>query len=304
LQLHLAAAADVEEQRRLLHEQWRLRLERAGYEAERAARQYHQVEPEHHLVARELERRWDEALRQQQQARQEYEQFCRTQPAVLSEEERQQIQALAGDLPQLWRAGTTTAEDRKRVVRLLIERVVVAVDVTIHWAGGSVSRHRLVRTVGRYRQLADYQRLCDRLAELRAEGQSIQEVARRLNEGGFHPPKRAERFTHGMVWGVLSRMCEGASRGRAEQAAAHLEQGEWLLGELARFLGMPAVTLHRWRKAGWVKARKLGVSGGLWAIVATGPERRRMARLRRFQKAKPNQTIPAELTTPQLRERK
>jgi DNA invertase Pin-like site-specific DNA recombinase len=311
LQLHLAAAADVEQQRRLLHEQWRLRLERAGYEVERAARQYHQVEPEHRLVARELERRWEAALHQQQQVQQEYETFCRTQPAVLSQEEREQIQALASDLPQLWKAETTTAEDRKRVVRLLIERGVVQVqgasdqvDVAIHWAGGSVSRHRLVRTVGRYRQLADYQRLCDRLAELRAEGRSIEEVARRLNEEGFHPPKRAERFTVGMVWGMLSRMCEGASRGRAEQAAVHLEEGEWLLGELARFLGMPAVTLHRWRKAGWVRARKLGVSGGLWAIVATGAERRRMARLRRFQKARPNQPIPAELTTPQLRKRK
>jgi hypothetical protein len=262
-------------------------------------------------VARELERRWEEALHQRQQARQEYETFCRAQPAALSEEERQQIQALACDLPQLWRAGTTTAEDRKRVVRLLVERVVVAVqgqsdqvDVAIHWAGGSVSRHRLVRTVGRYRQLADYARLCDRLAGLRAGGQPIEEVARRLNEEGFHPPKRAERFSVGMVWGMLSRMCEGASRGRAEQAAAHLEQGEWLLGELARFLGMPAATLHRWRKAGWVRARKLGVYGGLWAIAATGAERRRMARLRRFQKAKPNQTIPSELTTPQPRERK
>jgi DNA-binding transcriptional MerR regulator len=151
--------------------------------------------------------------------------------------------------------------------------------------------------VGRYQQLADYARLCARLAELRAAGQSIEAVARLLNEEGFHPPKRATRFTGGMVWGMLSRMCEGASHRRAEQAAAHLEQGEWLLGELARFLGMPAVTLHRWRKAGWVKARKLDVSGGLWVVVATGPERQRMARLRRFQKAKPNQTIPAELTT-------
>ncbi len=311
LQLHLAAAADVEEQRRALHEQWRLRLERAGYEVERAARQYHHVEPENRLVARELERRWEETLRQQQQTQQEYEAFCRTQPAVLSEEEREQIRALASDLPELWRAATTSAEDRKRVVRLLVERVVVAVqgeshqvDLAIHWVGGGISQNRLVRTVGRYRPLADYQRLCDRLAERRAEGQSIEEVARRLNEEGFHPPKRAERFTHGMVWGMLSRMCQGASRSRAEQAAADLEKGEWLLGELARFLGMPAVTLHRWRKAGWVQARKLGVSGGLWAIVATGAERQRMARLRRFQKARPNQTIPAELTTPQLREKK
>ena len=197
------------------------------------------------------------------------------------------------------------------MVRLLVERVVVQVqgqtdqvDVAIHWVGGSQTRHRLVRTVGGYRQLADYPRLCARLAELRAEGQSLEDVARRLNAEGFHPPKRVERFTGGMVWGMLTRQCEGASRSRAAEVAAHLEEGEWLLGELARFLGMPPATLHRWRKAGWVRARKLAVAGGLWAIRATGPERRRLEKLRRFQKAKPNQPIPAKLTTPQRAEKK
>jgi DNA invertase Pin-like site-specific DNA recombinase len=307
LQLHLAAAADVEEQRRQLHQHWRLRLERADYEVERACRQYQQVEPEHRLVARELERQWEAALERQQQTRQEYEQFCRRQPAVLSEEEREQIRRLASDIPDLWNAETTTAQERKRVVRLLVERVVVQVqgqtdqvDVAIHWVGGSVTRHRLVRTVGCYRQLADYPRLCARIAELRAEGKSLEEVARRLNDDGFHPPKRAGRFTGGMVWGMLSRQCEAESRSRAEELAAHLEEGEWLLGELARYLGIAQATLHRWRKAGWVRGRKLPISGGLWAIVATGPERRRMEKLRRFQKAKPNQPIPSKLTTPQL----
>lgn len=311
LELHLAAAADVQEQRRLLHEQWRLRLERADYEVERAARQYHHVEPEHRLVARALERQWEESLCQRQQARQEHERFCHTQPATLSEEERDQIRALASDLPDLWSAETTTASDRQRVVRLLVERVVVAVqgqsdqvEVAIHWVGGSVSRHRLVRSVGRYQQLADYPRLCARLAELRGQGKSLEEVARRLNEEGLHPPKRVERFSGGMIWGLLSRQCAGASRSKAEERAAQLVQGEWLLGELARFLGMPPVTLHRWRKAGWVQARKLTVAGGLWAIVATGAERRRMAKLRQFQNASPNRPIPCELTTPQLHNRR
>jgi hypothetical protein len=96
------------------------------------------------VVARELERQWEAALQRQQETRQEYEQFCRKQPAALSEAEREQIRALASDLPELWGAETTTAQDRKRVVRLLVERVVVAVQeqteqvsVAIHWGGGA-----------------------------------------------------------------------------------------------------------------------------------------------------------------------
>jgi DNA invertase Pin-like site-specific DNA recombinase len=306
LELHLAAAADVEQQRRQLHQQWQRKLERADYQAQRAMRQYQEVEPEHRLVARELERRWEEAMQQQQQLQKEYEQFCRTQPAVLSEQEREQIRGLASDLPQLWKAETTTAEDRKRVVRLLIERVVVAVQgqseqvsLTIHWAGGNSTQHQMVRTVGSYRQLADYQRLCQRIDELRALGKSMEVVAGCLNAEGFRPPKRAQRFTGGMVSGMLARRCEGGPRAnKEERVAAELKKGEWLLGELARYLGMPQTTLHRWRKAGWVSARKLDVPGGLWAILATGAERRRLSRLRRLQREKPNQPIPAELTTP------
>jgi hypothetical protein len=63
---------------------------------------------------------------------------------------------------------------------------------------------------------------------------------------------------------------------------------------------MPATTLHHWRKLGWVRARKLPAAGGQWAVRASGPERRRLARLRRDQQAEPNQKIPGGLTTPHI----
>ena len=68
---------------------WEQRLERARYEADRAARQYHACEPENRLVARTLERRWDEALRAVQQLEAEFERFTRTQPRLLGEAERE-----------------------------------------------------------------------------------------------------------------------------------------------------------------------------------------------------------------------
>jgi DNA invertase Pin-like site-specific DNA recombinase len=305
IELHLAAAADVEGQRRQLHEHWRQRLERAEYERDRAARQYQAVEPENRLVARELERRWEEALQQQQRLQAEHEQFQRQQPARLTAAEREQIRELARDLPGLWQAATTTAADRQRVVRLLIERVVVEVqgqteqvDLTVHWAGESVTRHRLLRGVQRYEQLADYERLTARMAELRRQGRSMAEVAAALNTEGFHPPRRVQRFTGGMVAGLLARQGEAGAGRQSQAAAALLRKGEWLLGDLARHLGMPRVTLDRWRRVGWLQARKLPLPGGLWAARATGPERRRLAALRRYQREHPNQPIPPELRTP------
>jgi DNA invertase Pin-like site-specific DNA recombinase len=303
LELHLAAAADVERQRQALHQNWQQQLQQAAYQTDRAARQYQQVEPENRLVARELERRWEEALREQSRLQQEYDRFCLTQPAKLSAAQQEQIRQLAQDIEDLWSAETTTAQDRQRLVRLVVEKVVVVVQgnseqvkVAIHWLGGSVSQHELVRAVQRYERLSDYQRLCARMDELRAEGKSMEVVAASLNAEGYRPPKRVERFSGGMVAGFLARRSEKGAQRRGAEVRGLMEKGEWLLGELARHLGMPAVTLHRWRKGGWVRARKLEV--GLWAVWASGPERRRLGRLRRFQQANPNQPIPAELTIP------
>jgi hypothetical protein len=61
LEVSLAVAADAEAQRQRLHQQWAKRLERAAYAVDRAARQYQAVEPENRLVARTLERQWEEA---------------------------------------------------------------------------------------------------------------------------------------------------------------------------------------------------------------------------------------------------
>jgi DNA invertase Pin-like site-specific DNA recombinase len=66
LELSRRAAEESERERAALDRQWRLRLERARHETDRAARQYHAVEPENRLVARTLERQWEEALGAQQ----------------------------------------------------------------------------------------------------------------------------------------------------------------------------------------------------------------------------------------------
>ena len=305
LDLHLAAAEDVEAQRQAVHQNWQQQLERAGHEVDRAARQYGAVEPENRLVARELERRWEDALREQARLEQDYQQFCAQRPAKLTAAQREQIRHLAQDIPQLWSAATTTPVDRQRLIRFLIERIEVTVhgqtervSLAITWSGGSVSKHEMIRAVSSYAQLADYPQLLARIEQLRGDGKSMSEVADALNADGFLPPRRVTRFTGGMVAGLLARKYANAEAGHGTTVADALKRGEWLLADLARHLGMPTATLHHWRKAGWVRARKLKVPAGLWAIRATGAERRRMARLRRFQQRHPNKSIPVALTTP------
>ena len=311
LELHLAAAADLRQERQRLHQHWQQQLERARYETERAARQYQAVEPENRLVARELERRWDEALHKQRRVEEDYERFRHDQPAEVSPAEQQRIRALASALPVLWSAESTTAADRQRIIRFLIERIAVDVHgaservaVTIHWLGGCNSSHELVRAVQRYDQMADYPKLCARIHELRAQGATMASVARHLNDEGFRPPKRAERFNIGMVAGFLAKGGRSGPRPRVLNADGLLQIKEWFLSDLARQLHMPAATLHRWRRVGWVHSRKLPVPGGHWAIWADRAELKRLARLRQFRRSWLVKSPPLDLTTPKPRDDK
>jgi DNA invertase Pin-like site-specific DNA recombinase len=309
LELSLAAADDLQHEREGLHRNWQQQRERAGYEAERARRQYDATEPENRLVGRELERRWEEALKEQRRLEEEYARFCRSQPEGLSAAEREQIRSLAQDLPALWQAATTTPADRQRVIRLLVVEVVAMVrgeservDVTIRWAGGQVTRHDIVRPVKRYEQLADYARLRMRIDELRKGGLTIAELAERLNQEGFRPPKRSATFTISIVRQLLWGRGTAGGRPRALGESGRLEAHEWLLSDLARKLEMPPVTLHRWVRVGWVHARKLPRPGGHWAIWADADELNRMARLRTCPRGWSDEPILAQLTKPKARD--
>jgi len=310
LELSLAAAADLEQERERLHHNWQQQQERARYQAERARRQYDAAEPENRLVARELERRWEEALKDQRRLEEEYARFCHSQPQGLSAAEREQIRSLAQDVPALWQAPTTTPADRQRIVRLLVEEVVATVqgdservEVLLRWAGGQTSRHEIVRPVRRYGQMADHARLLNRIDELRKGDHTLAEIAAQLNREGFRPPKRAATFNKGIVSHLLWGRGEGGARPRTEQEAGLLGEDEWLLSELAQQLEMPPVTLHRWIRVGWVHARKLATPRGRWVIWADRDERERMTRLRNCPRGWADEPIFTTLTKPKARDK-
>jgi DNA invertase Pin-like site-specific DNA recombinase len=305
LELSLAATEDVERERRQLDDHWQQRLARSCYEVEQARRQYAAVDPDHRLVARELERRWDEALRADDRLQADYARFQQDCPTQLSQQEREQIRTLAEDLPALWRADSTTPEDRQRIARLLLEQVVVTVegntdrvDVELRWAGGFVSRHTLSRPVQTYEQLSNYDELKTRIDTLRGEHKTLTDVAATLNAEGFHPPKRSRQFTPAILSRFLrERGVRSEPLPRSVTDNGHLAADEWWLADLAAKLAMPIATLHRWQRVGWVASRKVTEAGGRWAIYADADELTRLRRLRDAPRGWP-QPYPTELITP------
>jgi DNA invertase Pin-like site-specific DNA recombinase len=119
----------------------RLELQQATYEAQRARRQFDAVDPENRLVAAELEKRWNAALARV--AALEAELAVEPSGSRVSQAEAASLLKLAEEFPAIWDHPETDMRLKKRLVRTLVEEIVVDVDeqravvqCVIHWAGG------------------------------------------------------------------------------------------------------------------------------------------------------------------------
>jgi hypothetical protein len=138
LEVSLATLEQIEDQARQVERQWQLRLERARYEADLARRRFVAVDPDNRLVARTLERDWNEKLGAVEYLEREHGSVAAGGAVRLSPDERQRILGLAEDLPALWHAPTTAPAERKQLLRLLVRDVTLtkeaaAIRVAVRW---------------------------------------------------------------------------------------------------------------------------------------------------------------------------
>ncbi|MBI3976808.1 MAG: recombinase family protein [Chloroflexi bacterium] len=272
LALALSALEHWEQEDAVLRQQWALRIERARYEAERARRQFDAVEPEHRLVARTLEREWEAKLRALDEVEQAAEEHGRQPRLVLTDTDRQAILALAADLPALWHAPTTTAADRKRLVRLVIQDVILdqgrvrgKLWFQLNWQTGATSEHWLVRRVQAYPQHADLERLQARVRALNANEQLDDAIAAALNAEGFQTA-RGQAFTGGLIWILRKRW--GIPTVNPARNPERWPNGSYSVQSAARVLGVYPGTIFQWLRRGRLQGRQLG-PGLPWQIPLT-----------------------------------
>lgn len=270
LALATAAVGQIEAEVRLLERQWALRRERACYEAERARRQYDAVEPENRLVARSLERAWEESLRQAEAVEQAYERWRREQPGPFGPAERAEVLALAQDLPRVW--GSATPAERKQILRLVVREVVLdqkrapgRIWMRIIWQTGAASEHLLQRRVHSYAACAAAEQLERRVRELNAEGRMDREVAGVLNAEQIMSargiPFRGETV-HLLrkQWGIRTAKVNGV-----DANPARWPDGSYSVRGAAEALGITAQTVFKWLRRGRLTGRQL-VKGQPWQI--------------------------------------
>jgi len=167
-------------------------------------------------------------------------------------------------------------------VRLLAERIVVhvrcdseRVEATIHWKGGYQSAHAFTRPVATYGQLDAFERLLQRVIQLRESGDTAAQIADALNEEGFYPPKRRGPFTTAIVHHFLRHR---GLIGNERQQDALLGEKEWWLTDLARELQMSSLKLRDWAVRGWLHSRRTAIQK-YWVLWADSQEIKRLKSL-------------------------
>jgi DNA invertase Pin-like site-specific DNA recombinase len=282
LELSLSATERLEQERAELDRLWQQRRERAAYDVERAARQYQAVEPEHRLVARTLERTWEEKLLLSQQLEEEYHRFLQQKPRILSQTQREAIRRLATDIPALWVASTTTDADRKEIIRQVVERVIVDVQgsservkVRIEWIGGGYTEGVVIRPIGKLTDLSTYPQICQRVQELTEAGGTASAIAQALCDEGYGSARATASFGKQTVRQIQRHVGAKAARPRS-RSRQELLPDEWWAGELARMLDIPRASLHHWIRQGLVRARQLAEPLHRWVVWADEAEQERL----------------------------
>jgi excisionase family DNA binding protein len=220
-----------------------LALEQARFEAARAQRQYDAVDPDNRLVAAGLEQRWNFRLIEVQTLEQELERLSAAPVATPTQTERTRLLALGADVEQAWTSPAALPATRKRIIRTLIDEIVVRVEdsalaIVIRWNGGDHTSLRVAKNrAGQHRWTTDAEvvELVAALARLLPD----QAIAAVLNRAG-------KTTGRGNGW-TRSRVCMLRNHRNIppHREGERAERGEATLDEAAKKLNVSEATVRR-----------------------------------------------------------
>ncbi len=246
--LELAMAVQAELQTRLdeVDQLRRQQVERCRYEAELAKGRYMQVDPNNRLVADALESDWNDKLRALTAAQEQYDEQRKKDRMALDDASRQQVLALARDLPRLWRDDRTSDQDRKRMVRLLIEDVTLTkakqITVQIRFKGGATQTMQIPIPLSSWEARTTHPEVVDQIDQL-LDTFTEAEVADELNRRGCLSGMK-QPFSRMIVARI--RRCYGL-KSRFDRLRS---KGLLTAEEMAQQLDVDPVTVRIWMRRG------------------------------------------------------
>jgi DNA invertase Pin-like site-specific DNA recombinase len=269
LEVSIAALEHIEARARRIDHQWQFRLERAHYEAELAQRRFFAVEPENRLVARTLERDWNERLAEIERLEREYAALPKLTTYLASPEERQRILTIARDLPIVWHSSTTTHAERKQLLRFLIKDVTLTkrettVRIGVRWQTEALTMLEIPRPKRVFDAKRTDPAVIERVREL-APTHTDRRIADILNDEKF-TPGMGGTFSESKVYWVryayeiptgcpqAPGACPGGQRG----------DGRYSARAAAELLNVNVSTIADWCESGRLDSIRSAPHGPRW----------------------------------------
>lgn len=267
-----AAIATENDRQDSLTKYWQLQVEKAEYETQRAQRQYEATEPENRLVARTLEKNWEDRLRDLEEAKNKASAAAQT-SHHLSADQIARMETLGRDLSVIWTFESTNHADRKRLLRCLIKEVQLKTcndqyEVKIVWKGGAVTMASVPRRKG-VTLLKTSEDDIELVRKLAAEFDDAQ-IARILSKQG-RKSRRGIPYTKAGICAIRGKYKIPRGTPRIQDP----QSGPFTADEVARELGVTMSTIQRWLKDGLLIGKQM-VAGAPWQITLDEETRARL----------------------------
>ncbi len=217
VEIALRALEQWEQDRQAARKQRELQIQQAEYEVALARRRYEAVDPANRLVAGELETQWEQALKTLEGLQRSFRQWDQDQGSGVGPKERGRLKELSADLERVWSAATTTAEDRKTLLRFLVKRVHLdgvtepgKIQIEVEWHTGASTTLTTDRPLVGVWAPRTPEKVVRRIHELHT-GCTQAEIAEKLNEEGLLSAK-GKHFTMSTVGYVIRSRGWGQKR--------------------------------------------------------------------------------------------
>ena len=254
--------------------------EAARYAAHRAEKQYEASDPENRLVTEELERRWNGRLEDVQAIEARIAERRAMSTSASPAATREEFEGLAEHLDAVWNHPEVDVRLKKRMVRTLIEEVIVDLDpamgeivVLVHWHGGVHTEIRLPRRRRGHHSAQSSKETIEAIRILARIG-SDDVIASALNRSGVRTG-RGNRWTRERVTAARSHFeipCYGEET-RQREGWMTLTQAASLLGISPRTLRLAVergeiAGEHPLPEGPWVLNRRSLESEAAQAVLA------------------------------------
>lgn len=266
--LALAVDQAQREEQAQLDRRWREQLQRLEYEAGLAQRRYELVDPANRLVAQTLETAWNDRLAELAAARADHERRRQPPPPPVSTPAA--MRAMLAQLREVWHGGRLAPQDKKELLRCVVERVELATDgkvvrAEVVWQGGARSQLEVPKYLGA--SSAAYHRVIA-LAQTHTDA----EVAAQLNAAGVRTMKgKAWTARRVMDFRVSNAIPSGLTASPTMRLPA---SGYLASAEVAERLGIAQATVQHWFHIGLLTGKQDAAQRQLWVAWDADTARR------------------------------